>query len=138
MNNPCMQRLGVLSMVVTSLAASGIAAADTLHVTDDGDIALTAPSSNFGASGTLFVRNAGTGSARNAFAQFDLSALPPDAFVSRATLRIWVSRVEDAGSLDLFAITEPWGEASLTGNTAPGLEHLGGRRRLAFGHGVEI
>jgi hypothetical protein len=122
MNNPCMQRLGVLSMVMTSLAASGLAVADTLHVTHDSDIAITAPTSNFGANGTLFVRNSGTGSARNAFAQFDLSALPAGATVSRATLRIWVSRVEDGGDLDLFAVTEPWIESSLTADNEPARE----------------
>ena len=55
------------------------------------------------------------------FAGFDFSALPVSATIQKATLRIWVDKVWDGGTVDVFPVLGPWGENSLNSSNAPPL-----------------
>jgi len=109
-------------MLVFLSSASGHAL--TLHVTDDTNINLNTPGQNNGDTQGVFVRNVGAGGVRHAFVKFDLTPLPPGVVVSKATLRLWVSEIQNAGSINLHVVTGAWDEASLTAATAPAFEAL--------------
>jgi hypothetical protein len=58
---------------------------------------------------------------------FDLTTLPPGtiaASVSSASLRLFVSKVGAAGSINVNALTSPWSEATVSGFTAPSVGAL--------------
>jgi len=55
------------------------------------------------------------------FAAFDFSALPVSATIQKATLRIWVDKVWDGGTVDIFPVLGPWDENSLSSSTIPPL-----------------
>jgi hypothetical protein len=113
------QKLGAgLTMVLLCCAPAG---ADTVHVTDDTDINLNQPGQNNSGAATVFVRNVGAGGVRHAFLRFEVSSLPPGALVSQAFLRLWVSQLQDPGSVDLHVVQGPWDESTLTAATAPAL-----------------
>ena len=96
----------------------------TLHLTDDTNINLNNLGQNNGGSQTVLVRNVGAGGVRHAFAKFDLTPLPPGVVISPATLRLWVSKLEDASSIHLHLVTGPWDEGSLTAAAPPAFDSL--------------
>lgn len=55
------------------------------------------------------------------FAAFDFSALPVSATIQKATLRIWVDKVWDGGTVDVFPVLGTWDETSLSSDTVPPL-----------------
>jgi hypothetical protein len=60
----------------------------------------------------------------NAFARFDLSALPalpPGSAIEKATLRLWVESVGAPGSVAVVPVLSPWTEAALAFGSAPPL-----------------
>ena len=57
----------------------------------------------------------------NSYLQFDLSTLPANASIAKASLRLFVDNVTRAGSFDVFEIDSAWTEGSLTYNNAPPL-----------------
>jgi hypothetical protein len=64
-----------------------------------------------------------SGSMRS-FLKFNLATLPSGmiaADVEKATLKLFASKRRKAGSFDVFAVTGPWSEQSITHSTAPGL-----------------
>jgi hypothetical protein len=100
----------------------GSAKAHTLHVTDDTNINLSQPSQNNGASADVFVRNVGTGGERHGYVRFETSPILPNTPILSAILRIWVSQVATAGSIDLYVVTGVWTEATLNAAAQPGTE----------------
>ncbi len=96
------------------------AGAHTLRAIEDTFISLAAAGANFGAESKLIVQSAEIGKAggeTRAFVRFDLSALPDgvqDTDVESATLRLWVNRVEEPGSIDLHFVLDEWEENALT------------------------
>ena len=76
-------------------------------------------SANFGNTATLSV--GGAGSAR-ALVQFDLTALPGGTTasnVSKATLTLFVNKVNEAGTIGISAANGAWTEAGVNGNNSP-------------------
>jgi hypothetical protein len=72
---------------------------------------------NYGTLSNLYV-----GGGSTTFLQFDLTTLPAgttSAQVSRATLTVFVNRVNTAGSVTISPVTGVWGEYSVTSATAP-------------------
>lgn len=69
----------------------------------------------------------------NSYLQFDLSAVPPGAAVSKATLRLFVSAVESKGRFDVYELGNTWGESTLSFNNAPGL-----RASATGGHSIAV
>src|SRR5215468_6375225 len=61
------------------------------------------PSTNYGGSPQLVVMKGAT-----TFVQFNLSSLPANATVSKATLRLYVDAVTAAGSFDVYEVNTPW------------------------------
>ena len=77
------------------------------------------PSTNYGALSNLYVNSAGT-----ALLRFDLTAVPAgttSAQVGRATLRVYVNRVNVPGTLTVSPVTAAWNEAAVTAQTLPPL-----------------
>jgi hypothetical protein len=72
------------------------------------------PKTNYGPSPLLAVMNGST-----AFIQFNLSGVPANATVSKATLRLYVDAVTGAGSFDIYEVNAPWTEGSLNFINAP-------------------
>lgn len=103
--------LGVLSFSVHEASATDVA------LVGDASVNSAHPSVNYGALSNLYVASGNT-----AFLQFDLSTLPTgttSAQVSRATLTVFVNRVNTAGSVTVSPVTGSWGEYSVTSGTAP-------------------
>ena len=98
---------------------AGIAAADTVHVAGDTNINLNNAAQINGAGTSLLVRNVGTGGTRHTFVKFDLSTLPTGVSVSQATLRLYLNKVDNPGSIEVYAVTSPWDEATLNAATVP-------------------
>jgi hypothetical protein len=74
------------------------------------------PTTQFGASGTLGIRN--MGSTQQTFVKFDLTVLPQDAVITQATLRVYVNRVTVPGALIVNKVSGDWSEQALTQDTA--------------------
>jgi hypothetical protein len=72
------------------------------------------PRANYGPSIILVVQQGA-----NSYLQFNLSALPVGAHVSKATLRLFVDGVLRPGSFDVYQLNSPWNENTLTYNTPP-------------------
>jgi len=72
------------------------------------------PNKNFGAYPILLVEKGAT-----TYLQFNLSALPANASVSKATLRLYIDSVGQNGRLDAYEIDSPWTESQLTAGNAP-------------------
>jgi hypothetical protein len=72
---------------------------------------------NYGGAAGL---NVGAGS--SALIQFNLSTLPPGILpsaIQRATVSLWVSSLNTAGSVAITQVTSPWSEATVTTSNAP-------------------
>jgi len=66
-----------------------------------------------------------------ALIQFNASALPAgttSAGIAKATLRLWVNKVNTPGSIDVFATQSAWSESTATFNSAPAVGSLVARR----------
>lgn len=74
------------------------------------------PRSNYGGYPILAVQQGGT-----SYIQFNLSTLPANASISKATLRLYVDAVPHPGSFDVFEINSAWAENTLIYNNAPSL-----------------
>jgi len=94
------------------------------HATDaavvgDASVNSAYPTTNFGALSNLYVGNGNT-----TLIQFDLSSLPPGSTASqiaRATLRLYVNRVNTAGPVNVQPVTSAWQERAVTYTTLPSI-----------------
>jgi len=74
---------------------------------------------NFGASPYV---NVGGPSGFQGLLQFDLAALPPGttaANISSASLRLFVSRIGTAGTIDIYSAASSWNESTVNGTAPP-------------------
>lgn len=78
--------------------------------------ASSTPRVNYGSYPLLAVQQGS-----NAYIQFNLSSLPANASIGKATLRLYVDAVARNGNFDVFEINSAWNESSLTYNNAPPL-----------------
>ncbi|HXP07870.1 MAG TPA: DNRLRE domain-containing protein [Acidobacteriaceae bacterium] len=88
-----------------------------MTLTADAHVNSAHASVNYGTLSNLYV-----GSGSTTFLQFDLTTLPAgttSAQVSRATLTVFVNRVNAAGTVTISPVTAAWGEYSVTSATAP-------------------
>ena len=56
--------------------------------------------------------------------RFDLSTLPAGTIaddVEKATMLLWVNKVDASGSISVLPVTSPWTESTVTYNTQPGV-----------------
>ncbi len=83
------------------------------------------PITNYGPGISLVVCTGTT-----TYIQFNLSAIPANATIAKATLRLYVDAVGKAGSFDVYEVNHSWSESKLTYNSpAPplGISATGGR-----------
>lgn len=112
----------LIGLLLAGLLLAALAQAQTLHTVDDADVNLTTPGQNNGATTTVFVRNVGSGGVRHGFVKFDLGTLPAGITgneVAKASLRLFVRDVADAGSIDIHVVLGPWNEATITAASSP-------------------
>jgi len=77
------------------------------------------PTTNYGSLSNLYVGNGGT-----ALIQFDLSSLPAGTTASqigKATLKIFINRINTTGTVTLQPVTSAWSESAVTYATIPTL-----------------
>ena len=72
------------------------------------------PKINYGGWPQLAVTQGST-----TFIQFNLSGLPANATISKATLRLYVDAVTGPGSFDVYEVNTPWTEGTLNFTNAP-------------------
>jgi N-acetylneuraminic acid mutarotase len=105
---PCLRRVFLGSAVVlTAFVALGQAppSADTF-------VTSAAATANFGSSVSLVVSPGTT-----TYIRFNLAGIPAGTAISKATLRLYVDAVGQAGSFDVFELTDAWSESTLTYDT---------------------
>jgi len=103
------RRLFILVGLVTLSALSSVAQAPP---SADTFVSSTTPKVNYGPSITLIV-----GPGTTSYIQFNLSSIPSNATVGKATLRLYVDAVAKAGSFDVYELNSSWNENGLTYNT---------------------
>lgn len=103
------QLILLLALSSLTLLAQAPPSADTF-------VSSSTPRINYGAWPLLAVQQGS-----NSYMQFNLSTLPANASISKATLRLYVNAVAHAGSFDVFEIDSAWAENSLIYNNAPPL-----------------
>lgn len=114
--------VGLIALAGMCTAASVHAA--TARLVADSYTLSTSPA-NKGKDKKLFIQGPPANPSpqiRKAYMQFDLSTLPgglSGAQVSKATLRLFVSKTTKAGSFDVVRLTSAWNEFGITGFAAP-------------------
>ena len=74
------------------------------------------PRINYGSAPLLAVQQGS-----NTYLQFNLSNLPANASITKATLRLYVDTVQRNGNFDVFELNGAWNENTLTYSNAPSL-----------------
>lgn len=115
-------RKTVISFVALAAAMASPVWSANAPLVSDAHVTGSTPANNFGAVG--FINVGAPGPARGFF-QFDLTAgLPPGvtaANISKATILLFVNRVNVAGAIDVNAAAGSWNEASITAANAPAI-----------------
>ncbi|WP_109488591.1 DNRLRE domain-containing protein [Occallatibacter savannae] len=109
--------LAALVMVPNPAVAQAPPSADTF-------VSSATPTTNYGPTTSLAV-----GQGTTTYIQFNLTGIPANASVSKATLRLYVDAVGKAGSFDVYEVDNPWTENKVTYNTpapVPGISATGG------------
>src|SRR5271155_4599397 len=98
--------------VVTVLLLASVASATVFPVAGDAHVSSSRGTANFGTLSNLYV-----GDGNTALLQFDLSTLPAgtaSSQIAKATLTIFVNRVNNGGAVNLSPVTSAWTEAAVT------------------------
>jgi hypothetical protein len=109
-----------LAAVLIAFLLSPAANATVVPLVGDTFVSSNRPMTTFGTLSNLYVGNGNT-----ALMQFDLSALSTfpggitQGQVAKATLTIFVNRVNAAGTVNLLTVTSPWIESGVEYATAP-------------------
>ena len=120
MNKPTLSRIAVAvkaAIYGTLVLASASTIADTLHLTDDTYTKQDKVTENNGAQQVLKINDKVAGKEHVGFARFDLTPLPDGitgADIEKATLRVWVEKVGQAGDINFVIVQNPWDESTLT------------------------
>jgi hypothetical protein len=106
-----------LAVSLAAIFSCSAANATEVALTGDAHVNLLRSTTNFGTLANLYVGNGST-----SLLQFDLSTLPSGLTagqVSRATLTVFVNRVNTGGTVSLSPVTSAWSEAAVTYATIP-------------------
>jgi len=114
-------KLWIKCVAMAFLAALISNASYATEATVAGDAYVTSahPSTNYGYLSNLYVGNGGT-----ALIQFDLSSLPSgttSSQIGRATLKLYVNRVNTSALVSVLPVTSAWSESAVTYATIPSL-----------------
>lgn len=91
-------------------------------LSDDAHVSLATRNANHGTSPNLNVS-----STENVYLKFKLSSLPSNTAgseVEKATLKVYIGKVEAAGKLELYVVEGDWNETEITANNAARLGSL--------------
>jgi hypothetical protein len=114
------QRVWIKVVVAVWIVLATCAAyATDATVAGDAYVNSASPATNYGGLSNLYVGNGGT-----ALIQFNLSSLPSGTTASqigKATLKIYVNRINTSGAVSVQPVTSAWSESSVTFNTIPTL-----------------
>lgn len=108
------RRAARLATSLLALALVSLAAAAQAPPSADTFVISSTPRANYGAWPLLDVQPGST-----AYLQFNLSALPQNATVTKASLRLYVDAFAAPGSFDVYQVNSPWHENSLNFTSAP-------------------
>jgi len=112
------QRNWIKFMGVVALAlATYVAHATDANVAGDAYVNSATPAINYGGLSNLYVA-----SGQTALLQFDLSSLPAGttaAQIGKASLKLYVNRINTSGSVNVLPVTSAWSEPTVTYNTIP-------------------
>ncbi len=100
------------------------ALADTLHATDDAYIQTDDSDKNKGSDEKIKLKDDGGDDDRIGFVRLNLSTLPNDVAeedIIKATLRVWIKKVSDEGTITLQRPGGPWDEEDITADNAPSI-----------------
>jgi hypothetical protein len=100
---------GAVMLAATPITSSAL----TLPVIQDTTVDSARLKVNFGGSESLNIFRNGQ-STQHAYAKFGLEALPLDAVITKATLRVFVNRVDAPVALTVNTVTQDWSERTLT------------------------
>lgn len=118
------ERLRLCAWATALLLCAGRPAnATEATLVGDAHVSSSRPAVNAGSLSNLNV-----GSGYSTLVRFDLGLLPAGttaAQVSRAVLRLYVNRMDTAGTVTVQAVNGAWDESTVTYATMPGLEGMG-------------
>jgi hypothetical protein len=109
----------VAAMSLTGFLLSPAALAADVALVGDAHVSSTRSTTNFGALSNLNVGNGNT-----TLLQFDLTTLPAGTIssqIARATLTVYVNRINAGGAVTLSPVTSAWNELTVTYATIPSL-----------------
>jgi hypothetical protein len=104
---------------LAAIFSCSVAHATEVALTGDAHVNLLRSTTNFGTLANLYVGNGFT-----SLLQFDLSTLPSGLTagqISRATLTVFVNRVNSGGAVSLSPVTSAWNESAVTYATIPSI-----------------
>jgi hypothetical protein len=107
------------SLATLLLAATVAASASQVVITGDASVSSARSTTNYGALANLYVGNGNT-----TLIQYSLAPLPAGvtaAQISKATLTLFVNRVNTSGAISVAPITSAWTEGTVTYATIPGI-----------------
>ena len=105
-------RAAQVLLVAGTLGAPALWAVDAPLVGDT-YITSASPAANFGTAATVNISSASTG-----LVQFDLTTIPsPSGAIGQAYLRVFVNKVNAAGTLAFMLVNQPWNELSVANNS---------------------
>ena len=110
-----MKSVAAVWMVLATCAAY----ASDATVAGDAYVNSAYPTTNYGGLSNLYVGNGGT-----ALIQFDLSSLPAGttpAQIGKATVKLYVNRINVSGLVSVLPVTNSWSESTVTYATIPAL-----------------
>jgi hypothetical protein len=111
-----LRRIKSLALVLSLLAVAPFLIAQSAPPVGDTYVANSSRNNNYGTRPSLIVQSGTT-----TFIQFDLSALPQNVPVAKATLRLFVNSVSQSGNFDVYQVNNSWTEGGMNYNNAPGL-----------------
>ncbi len=103
------------ALVATALLSPAIALAQAPPAADS-ILVSSRPNQNYGSSTVLAVQNGVT-----SLIQFNLSGIPANASLQKASLRLYVDAVQTSGAFDVFPVNSPWTENQVNFQNAPTL-----------------
>src|SRR5579859_4147966 len=107
------QHCSPCALVVLALLSPAVALAQA-PPSADSMIVSSKPSQNFGANSILAVQNGVT-----SLVQFNLSGIPANATLQKASLRLYVDAVETPGSFDVYPVVSAWSESQVNFQNGP-------------------
>ncbi|MFA5051675.1 MAG: DNRLRE domain-containing protein [Patescibacteria group bacterium] len=98
--------------------------ASTVTPNQDSYVSHVSSNSNYGAATILKIEDVWdsmgvTGDDKYSLVRFDLPSLPPGKSVISATLKLYFNSINGYSGIDIFPITQPWSENTVTYNNQP-------------------